>query len=134
MATAAINQKFQRKRANVGLAPFERPKELTFALGDCDGKLSSNSKCALVGGFGVKAKLECDGAFVYCTTQAAKEAAQRIDVTWKATGGKEPQCHPKASATDGAPALASSLMQAQQRVSSFQGMLEDDGPSGEAPR
>lgn len=89
-------KRFAKHRQDVGLSPFQRPTELLFDASSCSPAppaLSSASDCQIIGGYGVKAKIQCGADYTgYCATQVAADAMTRIQGEWAEGGGQVPQC------------------------------------------
>eukprot|EP00747_Dinoflagellata_sp_TGD_P145537 gnl/TRDRNA2_/TRDRNA2_176596_c3_seq1.p1 gnl/TRDRNA2_/TRDRNA2_176596_c3~~gnl/TRDRNA2_/TRDRNA2_176596_c3_seq1.p1 ORF type:complete len:850 (-),score=183.59 gnl/TRDRNA2_/TRDRNA2_176596_c3_seq1:249-2798(-) len=78
----------------VGTGPkSERPKELKFTNEQCEGAVPQDAKdCSLVGGRGVRAKLVCGAATLYCCYAAGCAAEAEIKKEWT-KGGQQPTCN-----------------------------------------
>lgn len=89
-ATRRIN--WARSQAN--LTALTRPENLHFPVELCEPTISMTpgGTCNLIGGFGLKAKLQCNGWEGHCMTEAAAYAKERIDKMYERDGGKEPTC------------------------------------------
>jgi len=130
--------RMQERRAAVGLAPFVRPSSLEFPLAECEPALpEAPESCQLVGGYGLKAKLQCGDTLTYCLTAAAVSARAMINTEWE-SGGKEPTCPDGDIATLQAKRKSArpvrrlrsfrgaSFIQSHAGVGRMDGMLEDD--------
>jgi len=89
---ARSTARMQERRAGAGVGPFVRPSTLEFPVSQCEPSLpEAPASCQLIGGYGLKAKLQCGDTLTYCLTEAASAARVMIDEEWE-KGGKEPTC------------------------------------------